>query len=236
MSEDNRLRPHIIRVLPAVNKRVRAYAERQGVAPNVAAEDLMNGAAGEIAALDQALVALRADLESAREATRRADAEIERLTRELAEVRDAARAEVDRVNDAYTAALRLADKREAEAANLRLAEGGRLAQLDMANAEIDRLGGALQAERAAWCEASGAESPTHLAAALETKGAADRLAERVETIAAALPADFEAKIAERAPGWKGTADELRARVITLGFSRYDALATDAAKRAAERGR
>ena len=72
MSEDNRLRPHIIRVLPAVNKRVRAYAERQGVGPNVAAEDLMNGAAGEIAALDQALVALRADLESAREATRRA--------------------------------------------------------------------------------------------------------------------------------------------------------------------
>ena len=111
-----------------------------------------------------------------------------------------------------------------------------LAQIDMANAEIERLGGALQAERAAWCEASGAESPTHLAAALATKGATDRLAERVETIAAAPPDDFEAKIAERAPGWKGTADELRARVITLGFSRYDALATDAAKRAAERGR
>lgn len=86
---------------------------------------------------------------------------------------------------------------------------------------------------------------TEARAALGTKGATDRLAERLETIAVdvdrhacacALPDDFESKLTERLAGWKGTPAELRARVITLGFSRYDALATDAAKRAAERGR
>ena len=146
MSEDNRLRPHIIRVLPAVNKRVRAYAERQGVAPNVAAEDLMNGAAGEIAALDQALVALRADLESAREATRRADAEVEGLQRELASLR-----------------------------------GG----LDLATETIVRV---LHERDAALSELA------EVRAALETKGATDRLAERVETIAAALPDELDQRV------------------------------------------
>jgi hypothetical protein len=72
-------------------------------------------------------------------------------------------------------------------------------------------------------------------AALETKGAIAVDVDR-RACACALPADFEAKLTARAPGWKGTMPELRARVITLGFSRYDALATDAAKRAAERGR
>jgi len=84
-----------------------------------------------------------------------------------------------------------------------------------------------------WQEASGAASPEELTTALETHRA--RRAEAAPC-ACALPDDFEAKLAERAPGWKGTLPELRARVITLGFSRYDALATDAAKRAAERGR
>ena len=137
MSEDNRQRPHIIRVLPTVNKRVRAYAARQGVAPNVAAEALINGAAGEIAALDQAHAALRSDLESAREATRRADAEVERLQRELASLR-----------------------------------GG----LDLATETIVRV---LRERDAALSELA------EVRAALETKGATDRLAERVETIAAA---------------------------------------------------
>ena len=100
MSEDNRQRPHILRVLPAVNVRVRAYATRQGIAPNVAAEGLINGAAAEIAALDKQLVAARADLESAREATRRADAALEsshRSNRILAGRADAAEAEVARL-------------------------------------------------------------------------------------------------------------------------------------------
>jgi hypothetical protein len=100
MSEDNRKRPCIIRVLPSVDARVRAYAARQGLAPNVAAEDLINGAAGEIAALDAALVTLRAELESAREATRRADAALEsshRSNRILAGRADAAEAEVARL-------------------------------------------------------------------------------------------------------------------------------------------
>lgn len=48
---DNRKRPCIYRVLPEVDARVRAYAARQGLAPNVAAEALINGAAAEIAAL-----------------------------------------------------------------------------------------------------------------------------------------------------------------------------------------
>ena len=51
MSEDNRKRPCILRVLPTVDARVRAYAARQGLAPNVAAEALINGAAAEIVAL-----------------------------------------------------------------------------------------------------------------------------------------------------------------------------------------
>ena len=141
---------------------------------------------------------LRRELESAREATRRADAEVERLTADL-----------------VTASEDLeAERRRDEAAHDALTE------------TIARV---LHERDAALSELA------EVRAALETKGA-DRLAERVETIAAALPDDFEAKLNERAPGWKGTLPELRARVITLGFSRYDALATDAAKRAAERGR
>ena len=164
MSEDNRLRPHIIRVLPAVNKRVRAYAERSGMKPNVAAEALINGSSGTIVALDRQLVATRADLESAREATRRADAEIERLTRELAEARH-----------------------------------------NVKTLRVDRARAEDAAKDAAPCAC---------------------------VLPAELPDGFEAKLNERAHGWKGTLPELRARVITLGFSRYDALATDAAKRAA----
>jgi hypothetical protein len=49
-----------------------------------------------------------------------------------------------------------------------------------------------------------------------------------------MPDDFEAKLTERLDASGLTLDALRARVIQLGFSRYDALATDAAKRAAER--
>ena len=128
MSEDNRKRPCILRVLPTVNARVRAYATRQGLAPNVAAEALINGAAGEIAALDAEVErlkaqappsadafdkaiadrnaaerqndTLRAELESAREATRRADQALEsshRSNRILAGRADAAEAEVARL-------------------------------------------------------------------------------------------------------------------------------------------
>ena len=158
MSEDNRLRPHIIRVLPAVNKRVRAYAERQGVAPNVAAEDLMNGAAGEIAALDQALVALRADLESAREATRRADAALAEAKRTA----DKLRLEVERVTE----------ERDTER------------RLDVAAQEALRADVAREIETNRKLEAELAE----VRAALETKGAAaalpDDLAPRLAAIAA----------------------------------------------------
>lgn len=190
MSEDNRKRPCIIRVLPTVDARVRAYAARQGLAPNVAAEDLINAAAGEIAALDKQLVALRADLESAREATRRADAEVERLTAEA----------TVRAREYALAAAKL-------------------------GTETDRLTREL------------AEAITSRARlADELASATEREQRMAAPCACALPDDFEAKLAERAPAWKGTLPELRARVITLGFSRYDALATDAAKRAAERGR
>jgi septal ring factor EnvC (AmiA/AmiB activator) len=192
MSEDNRKRPCIIRVLPSVDARVRAYAARQGLAPNVAAEALINGAAGEIAALDAALVTLRAELESAREATRRADAALEsshRSNRILAGRADAAEAEVARLTREVAG-----ERLKTEAAQAR--------------------------EQQARTEAADLQARRSSAA----------------PCACALPDDFEAKLAERAPGWKGTPAELRTRVIQLGFSRYDALATDAAKRAAERGR
>ena len=184
---------------------------------------------------------LRRELASAREATRRADAEVERLTADLvtaSEDLEAERRRDEAAHDALRAEIEatrranrvLADKLDAQdaAANRLTRElasfrGG----LDLATETIARV---LHERDAALSEL------TEVRAALATKGATDRLAERVETIAAALPDDFEAKIAERAPGWKGTLPELRARVITLGFSRYDALATDAAKRAAERGR
>lgn len=155
---DNRKRPCIYRVLPEVDARVRAYAARQGLAPNVAAEALINGAAAEIAALGdevawhkqrekdivtacervadggqfradiigaihrikderdaaiRAAEALRADLESAREATRRADAEVEsshRSNRILALRADAAEAEVARLTREVGEARRAADK------------------------------------------------------------------------------------------------------------------------------
>ena len=208
MSEDNRKRPCILRVLPTVDARVRAYAARQGLAPNVAAEALINGAAGEIAALDKQLVALRADLESAREATRRADAEVERLTAEAtvrAREYAAAAAKLGAETDRLTRELareRASDEAAQEA--LRADVAREIEAAKRAEKEVERLRAELAATRPAPCAC------------------------------AALPDDFEAKLTERAPGWPGTLPELRARVIQLGFSRYDALATDAAKRAAER--
>ena len=263
---DNRKRPCIIRVLPVIKARVEAYATRQGLAPNVAAEDLMNGAAGEIAALDAAIVALRAELESAREATRRADAETEatrsanrilagradaaeaevaRLTREVASFRgglDLAAETIARLTaDLTTAGEELeAERRRDEAAH------------DALRAEVERLDRELtiSEENAAAAvrlverrekELAGERLKTEAAQAREQQArteTADLQARRSSAApcACALPDDFEAKLAERAPGWKGTPAELRTRVIQLGFSRYDALATDAAKRAAERGR
>jgi len=208
MSEDNRKRPCILRVLPTVDARVRAYATRQGVAPNVAAEALINGAAAEIAALDKQLVAARDDLESAREATRRADAEVERLTAEAtvrAREYAAAAAKLGAETDRLTRELareRASDETAQEA--LRADVAREIEAAKRAEKEVERLRAELAATRPAPCAC------------------------------AALPDDFEAKLTERAPGWPGTLPELRARVIQLGFSRYDALATDAAKRAAER--
>jgi len=69
----------------------------------------------------------------------------------------------------------------------------RTPQLDMANAEIERLATALQAERAAWQEASGADSPGHLTAALKA-----RRARLTAELAARAPAD--ASLEARAEG------------------------------------
>ena len=265
MSEDNRKRPCLYRFLPEVNGLIRAYATKHKLTPNEAGETLINKTAAEIveaarqikrlsdAAIDMngerndyeaAAKQCAAEAESAREATRRADAEVERLTADLvtaSEDLEAERRRDEAAHDALRAEIEatrranrvLADKLDAQdaAANRLTRElasfrGG----LDLATETIARV---LHERDAALSELA------EVRAALETKGA-DRLAERVETIAsevyAGFPDDFEAKIAARAPGWKGTLPELRARVITLGFSRYDALATDAAKRAAERGR
>lgn len=239
---DNRARPRIHRTDDKHDSALRAYARSRGIEPwqalEIAIQRLGEEDARKVAA------DLRADLESAREATRRADAEVERLTADLvtaSEDLEAERRRDEAAHDALRAEIEatrranrvLADKLDAQdaAANRLTRElasfrGG----LDLATETIARV---LRERDAALSEL------TEVRAALETKGA-DRLAERVETIAsevyAGFPDDFEAKIAERAHGWKGTLPELRVRVITLGFSRYDALATDAAKRATERGR
>ena len=176
---DNRARPKIHRTDDKHDKALRAYAAEHGIEPWKALEVAIQ----RLAWTDGPTIdTLRADLESAREATRRADAEVEQLRSQVAGL--------GRTVDAYSA-------------------------------KVASLKSELAASQARERQAD--------------EGAMDARAEAAPC-ACALPDDFEAKIAERAPGWKGTADELRARVITLGFSRYDALATDAAKRAAERGR
>jgi hypothetical protein len=189
---DNRPYPKILRTTVEADTLLRAYAREYQIEPYealvVAIDRLADPVEAEPlrASLDAAgklAERLAADLESAREATRRADQEIETLRAELARGRAS--------DEAAQEALRGDVAREIEAAK-------------RAEKEAERLRAELAATRPAPCAC------------------------------AALPDDFEAKLTERAPGWPGTLPELRARVIQLGFSRYDALATDAAKRAAER--
>lgn len=213
--------------------------------------DERDRAADQRDATTRAADTLRADLESAREATRRADAEVEatrhanrilagradaaeaevaRLTREVASFRgglDLAAETIARLTaDLATAGEELeAERRRDEAAH------------DALRAEVERL------DR----ELTISEENTAAAVRLVERREKELAGERLKTEAAqarrssaapcacALPDDFEAKLTARAPGWKGTLPELRARVIQLGFSRYDALKR-AAKRAAERGR
>ena len=226
---DNRKRPCIYRVLPEVDARVRAYAARQGLAPNVAAEALINGAAAEIAALDKQLVAARDDLESAREATRRADAEVERLTRELT---------ISEENTA--AAVRLVERREKE-----LAEAKRTT--DKLRIEVERVTEERDTERrldVAAQEALRADVAREIAAnrkleaelaetraALATKGATERLAERLETIAVdvdrracacALPDDLAPRLAAIAARRDVEPHVMLANVIKNGISKIEA--------------
>jgi chromosome segregation ATPase len=151
VSEDNRKRPCILRVLPTVDARVRAYAARQGLAPNVAAEDLINGAAGEIAALDKQLVTLRAAHRDAREATRRADQALEsshRSNRILAGRADAAEAEVARLTREL-AGERASDEAAQEA--LRADVAREIEAAKRAGKEVERLRAELAATRPAPC-------------------------------------------------------------------------------------
>lgn len=208
--------PKILRTTEAADVKLRAYAREYQIEPYealvVAIDRLADPVEAEPlrASLDAAgklAERLAADLESAREATRRADTEVERLTAE-ATVR----------------------AREYAAAAAKL------------GAETDRLTRELARERAsdeAAQEALRADVAREIEAAKRAEKEAERLraelaATRPAPCACALPDDFEAKLTERAPGWPGTLPELRARVIQLGFSRYDALATDAAKRATKR--
>ena len=209
--------PKILRTTEAADGKLRAYAREYQIEPYealvVAIDRLADPVEAEPlrASLDAAgklAERLAADLESAREATRRADAEVERLTAE-ATVR----------------------AREYAAAAAKL------------GAETDRLTRELTRERAsdeAAQEALRADVAREIEAAKRAEKEAERL--RIELAAArpapcacaALPDDFEAKLSARLDASGLTLDALRARVIQLGFSRYDALATDAAKRAAER--
>lgn len=90
MSKDNRARPRIHRTDDKHDKALRAYATEHGIEPWRALEIAIQ----RLAWTDGPTIdTLRADLESAREATRRADAEIERITADWR----AALAEVERV-------------------------------------------------------------------------------------------------------------------------------------------
>lgn len=201
---DNRARARIHRTDNKHDKALRDYASEHGIEPWQALEVAIR----RLEIPDVLPRDARADLESAREATRRADAEVERLTAEAtvrAREYAAAAAKLGAETDRLTRELareRASDEAAQEA--LRADVAREIEAAKRAEKEVERLRAELAATRPAPCAC------------------------------AALPDDFEAKLTERAPGWPGTLPELRARVIQLGFSRYDALATDAAKRAAER--
>lgn len=145
---DNRQRPRIHRCDDKHDALIRAYAEQHGIEPWQALETAIQRLKDPdaIDRLTEECDALRAELASAREATRRAEE--------------------------------------------------RIAELETALAD--------------WREASG-EQPA-------AKG------RRRAPESTPLPADFETKVRARAKAHGQTIERTRARVIELGFSRYDALA------------
>jgi len=166
MSKDNRARPRIHRTDDKHDKALRAYATEHGIEPWRALEIAIQ----RLAWTDGPTIdTLRADLESAREATRRADAEIERITADWR----AALAEVERVK---ALALERAGTDATEIKRLR----------EQYEAALDAVPSAAES-RADRATISALRSElAEVRAALATKGA-DRLAERVETIAADAP-------------------------------------------------
>ena len=113
---DNRARPKIHRTDDKHDKALRDWAAEQGIEPWQALETAIRGLkdpggpeidrlrnALEISAGARRLEA--ADLESAREATRRADAEVERLARELAKLGALKSAEIAPVIERFKSAF-----------------------------------------------------------------------------------------------------------------------------------
>ena len=108
---DNRQRPRIHRTDEKHDKALRDYATEHGIEPWQALEVAIR----RLEIPDVLPRDARADLESAREATRRADAEVERLTRELAGERLKTEAAQAREQQARTEAADLQARRSGAA-------------------------------------------------------------------------------------------------------------------------
>ena len=220
-------------------KKLRAAVTR---AENVAAarEKQRDDALADLAAERVTAGVLRAELESAREATRRADAEVERLEADLttagedleAERRsdeaahDAFRAEIDRLTRELAEAKRTADKLRIEVERV-TEERDTERRLDVAAQEALRADVAREIEANKRLESELDE----VRAALDTKGATERLAERLETIAVdvgrracacALPADLAPRLAVIAARRDVAPDVMLANVIKNGISKIEA--------------
>ena len=198
-------------------KKLRAAVTR---AENVALarEKQRDDAIADCAAEHATAEALRRDLESAREATRRADAavsELEQANRDLG---------LD------VAALRKMHEAEKGAHERCAAEVERLTR----ELALERDAAAHAARLAVMREEERDAARSELAearAALETKGATDRLAERVETIAAdvdrracacALPDDLAPRLAAIAARRDVEPHVMLANVIKNGISKIEA--------------
>ncbi len=240
---DNRKRPIARRFKPETEALLQVYAKSRNITANEAAEQLLHGNAGvvvdaaaEIKKLraavtraenvalarekqrDDALAdlrcaeTLRAELESAREATRRADAEVERLTAEA----------TVRAREYAAAAAKLGAETDRLTRELARERASDEAAQEALRADVAR---EIAANRK--LEAELAETR----AALATKGATERLAERLETIAVdvdrracacALPDDLAPRLAAIAARRDVEPHVMLANVIKNGISKIEA--------------
>ena len=213
--------PKILRTTEAADVKLRAYAREYQIEPYealvVAIDRLADPVEAEPlrASLDAAgklAERLAADLESAREATRRADAEVERLTAEA----------TVRAREYAAAAAKLGAETDRLTRELTRERASDEAAQEALRADVAR---EIAANRK--LEAELAETR----AALATKGATERLAERLETIAVdvdrracacALPDDLAPRLAAIAARRDVEPHVMLANVIKNGISKIEA--------------